>query len=180
MRGRTQRHSAAWSRRPSSTSTPALAEGSGGLCPPGRADYLVAQARAGNPEPGGDGSAEIQVFRLTQKTAELDRDLLRAIDKAIPFPLLFELIHGDLIKLAAAWKRRSEAERTRWVIGDYFETEWLPGETPRVSLPVATNLDALYERLLGPLVERQVSGAGSGAEKDVAEAPEGYADPNAR
>ncbi|MBK5938838.1 DUF4391 domain-containing protein [Halochromatium roseum] len=123
-----------------------------------------------------DAVAEIQVFRIVQKTAVLDRELLRAIDKAIPFPLIFELSHGERIKLAAAWKRPSEADRTRWVIGDYFETEWLPGETLREPLPVATNLGALYERLLSPLVERQVSGAGSGAATGVAEAPEGYAD----
>lgn len=30
--------------------------------------------------------AEIQVFRITARTATLDRDVLRAIDKAIPLP----------------------------------------------------------------------------------------------
>lgn len=123
---------------------------------------------------------EIQVFRIVQKTAVLDRELLRAIDKAIPFPLLFELIHGDRIKLAAAWKRRSDADRTRWVIGDYFETEWLPEETHREPLPVATTLGVLYEALLSPLVERQVSGAGSAAATGVREAPPSYAQLNKR
>jgi hypothetical protein len=122
-----------------------------------------------------DAVTEIQVFRIAQKTTVLDRELLRAIDKAIPFPLIFELSHGGRIKLVAAWKRRSGADRACWVVGDYFEEDWLPEEAPRAPLPVAMNLGALYERLLSPLVERQTVGLVSGAAPGVAEAPQGYA-----
>lgn len=110
----------------------------------------------------------------------LDRELLRAIDKAIPFPLIFELSHAARIQLAAAWKRPSEADRARWVVGDYFESDWLPEDAPREPLPVATTLGALYEALLSPLVERQVSGAGSAAATGVREAPPSYAESNTR
>lgn len=53
---------------------------------------------------------EIQVFRITARTATLDRDILRAIDKAIPFPLIFEVVHGGRVRLAAAYKRPSESQ----------------------------------------------------------------------
>jgi len=99
--------------------------------------------------------AEIQVFRITARTATLDRDVLRAIDKAIPSPLIFELAHGGRVRLSAAHKRPSEADSTRWVVGDYFEDDWLPEDTPREPLPVALNMGALYERLLEPLVAGQ-------------------------
>ncbi|EGV16442.1 DUF4391 domain-containing protein [Thiocapsa marina] len=124
-----------------------------------------------------DAVAEIQIFRIAQKTAVLDRDLLRAIDKAIPFPLIFELSHGSRIKLVAAWKRRSGADRARWVVGDYFEADWLLEKVPRAPLPVAMNLGALYERLLSPLVERQTARLMPGATSGVAEVPQGYANP---
>jgi hypothetical protein len=124
-----------------------------------------------------DAVAEIQVFRIVQKTALLDRELLRAIDKAIPFPLIFELSHAARIQLAAAWKRPSEADRSRWVVGDYFDADWLPEDAPREPLPVATTLGALYERLLSPLVERQTAGVVPGALSAVAEAPQGYTNP---
>lgn len=101
--------------------------------------------------------AEIQVFRITARTATLDRDVLRAIDKAIPFPLIFELVHGNRVKLVAAYKRPSEAASSRWVVGDYFEGDWLPEDASRAPLPVALNLGALYERLLSPLVEGQTA-----------------------
>ncbi|MBS7698981.1 MULTISPECIES: DUF4391 domain-containing protein [unclassified Chelatococcus] len=100
---------------------------------------------------------EIQVFRITARTATLDRDVLRAIDKAIPFPLIFEVVHGGRVRLAAAYKRPSEADSARWVVGDYFEGDWLPGDGPRSPLPVALNMGALYERLLEPLVAGQTA-----------------------
>jgi hypothetical protein len=106
--------------------------------------------------------AEIQVFRITARTATLDRDVLRAIDKAIPFPLIFEVAHGGRVRLAAAYKRQSlnsrgEADSTRWVVGDYFQGDWLPEDAPRTPLPVSLNMGALYERLLDPLVAGQTA-----------------------
>lgn len=101
--------------------------------------------------------SEIQVFRITARTATLDREVLRAIDKAIPFPLIFEVTHGGRVRLAAAYKRPSEADSARWVVGDYFQGEWLSEDAPRVLLPVALNMGALYERLLEPLVTGQTA-----------------------
>jgi len=101
--------------------------------------------------------AEIQVFRITARTATLDDDILRAIDKAIPFPLIFEVAHSGRVRLAAAYKRPSESDSARWVVGTYFQGDWLPEDAPRATLPVALNMGALYERLLEPLVARQMA-----------------------
>jgi hypothetical protein len=101
--------------------------------------------------------AEIQVFRITARTVALDTQVLRAIDRAIPFPLIFEVAHGGRVRLVAAWKRPSEADSARWVVGDYFTGDWLPEAAPRVALPVALNMGALYERLLEPLVAGQTA-----------------------
>ena len=79
--------------------------------------------------------AEIQVFDISLKTRQLDEAVLRAIDKAIPFPLIFELSHGDKHKAMAAYKRPSEADSAKWVISEYFATVgWstpLPGRPYR-------------------------------------------------
>lgn len=107
--------------------------------------------------PGSKSVSEIQVFRVSQRESSLDLDALRAIDRAIPFPLLFELTHGGRIKLAAAYKRPSETDSSKWVLGDYFEGAWQPEGTQRMPLPVALNMGALYELLLSPLVEQQAA-----------------------
>ena len=106
--------------------------------------------------------AEIQVFRITARTASLDPAVLRAIDKAIPFPLIFEVIHGGRVRLAAAYKRQSlnsrgEADSARWVVGDYFLGDWLSEDARRAPLPVVLNMGGLYERLLEPLVAGQTA-----------------------
>jgi len=96
--------------------------------------------------------AEIQVFQVFARTEPLSQGVLRAIDKAIPFPLIFEVIHGGRIKLAAAYKRPNEADNDRWVWGDYFEGEWRSEDSARATFPVALDMGVLYERLLEPLI----------------------------
>lgn len=103
--------------------------------------------------PADTKTSEIQVFRINLKSSHLDHKVLQAIDKAIPFPILFELSYRDQTKLAAAYKRRSESDHTRWVIGRYFESGWQPEDAERGPLPIARNLSALYEQLLSPLVD---------------------------
>jgi hypothetical protein len=106
---------------------------------------------------------EIQIFRLELKPGEfsdaLPVDVLRCIDRAIGFPLMFEItasrVDGrvsDRIRVAATYKRPSEADASKWVIGDYFATDWLPVGTPRSPLPVALDLPRLYEQLLRQLI----------------------------
>ena len=95
---------------------------------------------------------EIQVFTVSLKTGKLDEAILRAIDKAIPYPLMFELTWRGKRKAMAAYKRPSEADSTQWVISEYFETDWAPDDAARTTLPVALNLGTLYERMLTTLM----------------------------
>ena len=50
--------------------------------------------------PARPGVPEIQVFSLQLKTPELHRDVLRCIDGAIPFPIMFELAFEGIAKSA--------------------------------------------------------------------------------
>ncbi|HBP80667.1 MAG TPA: DUF4391 domain-containing protein, partial [Halomonas sp.] len=73
--------------------------------------------------------AEIQVFRISLKGASLDHEVLKAIDRAIPFPLIFELVQSGRVKLVAAYKRPAQnpgstADISHWVLSSYFETDW--------------------------------------------------------
>ncbi|MBU4235996.1 MAG: DUF4391 domain-containing protein [Proteobacteria bacterium] len=95
---------------------------------------------------------EIQIFSIALKDGELKQDVLRCIDQAIPFPILFELRYEKEVKGIAAYKRPSEADGAKWVVSDYFETEWVPGDTPRKRLPLVFDLEALYTNLLTPLM----------------------------
>ncbi len=98
------------------------------------------------------GVAEIQIFDITQKTFEVDEDVLRAIDRAIPLPIIFQLHHEQRTRMVAAFKRPSEADASKWVIDGYFAGSWLPADSPRQALPVALDLQGLYEQLLRSLL----------------------------
>ena len=95
---------------------------------------------------------EIQVFSITLKGDELKPEVLRCIDLAIPFPILFELRFDGKVKPVAAFKRPSEADAGKWVISDYFDSDWTAADTPRKPLPMVFDLETLYGHLLMPLM----------------------------
>lgn len=102
------------------------------------------------------GVAEVQIFGISLKIGKLDEAVLRAIDKAIPFPSIFELTWRGKRKATAAFKRPSEADSAKWVISEYFATDWAPEDEPRVPLPVALDLGTLYERMLTAMMPTPV------------------------
>ena len=59
---------------------------------------------------------EIQVFSITLKANQLDEAVLRCIDKAINFPIFFEISFEDRVKEVAAFKRPSEADPAKWAV----------------------------------------------------------------
>ncbi|WP_027858949.1 DUF4391 domain-containing protein [Marinobacterium jannaschii] len=97
--------------------------------------------------------SEIQIFQVKLKTPRLDHKVLQAIDKAIPFPILFELSYRGQVKLAAAYKRPHETDNSRWALSRYFESAWVSKEAQREPLPMALDLSLLYKLLLSPLVD---------------------------
>jgi len=98
---------------------------------------------------------EIAIFRLILKADTLSPDILTLIDKAIPYPIIFEirdqLQHRQ--RYAAAYKRPSEANSKEWVTSSHTLTDWQPvpdaqSSTPLPPLPPAINLEQLYAAIL--------------------------------
>jgi len=102
--------------------------------------------------PARPGVPEIQIFSIQLKTPELHADVLRCIDGAIPFPIVFELIFDGRTQVVAAYKRPNEADASRRVLSDYFASDWLPMDSERTAMPVALHLGGLYEQLLHHLI----------------------------
>lgn len=102
------------------------------------------------------GVPEIQVFAIQLKTPELHNDVLRCIDGAVPFPIIFELMHGQgaaaKTMAVAAYKRPSESSVESWVCSKYFKSDWEPAPNERMPLPVAIDLSGLYDLLIHSLV----------------------------
>lgn len=102
--------------------------------------------------PAKPGVPEIEIFDITLKTAKLDTAVLKCIDKAIPFPILFQLRFQNRIQVIAAYKRPSDADASQWVVSDYFATAWQAASPTSPALPIALDLRGLYEQLMRPLM----------------------------
>ena len=106
--------------------------------------------------PAKPGIPEIQVLAIQLKTAELHHDVLRCLDRAVQFPIIFEVTQGHgagaRTQVVAAYKRPSEVDSANWVCSDYFESEWMPATSERAPLPFALDLAGLYELLVRQLV----------------------------
>ena len=113
--------------------------------------------------------SEIQVFSVSLRTNKCDEEILRAIDRAIPFPLIFELTWSGKTKVIAAFKRPSEADTAKSVTSAYFGSDWISEHAPRRPLPIAVNLDALYDGLLTALMPDQ-SAHGADIQTRIAQA----------
>lgn len=95
---------------------------------------------------------ELQIFSIQLKTLELSMDVLRCIDGAVQFPIIFELSFDGRTKVIAAYKRPNESDASRWVMSDYFATAWLPSNCERAAMPLALDLGGLYEQALHRLI----------------------------
>ena len=107
--------------------------------------------------PASNEVPELEVITLSLKGETMADDVIAAIDKAIPRPLLFELKRrwgdGEQIRYAAAFKRPSESDATKWVCSGYLFSEWLDSNsTEAIPLPMAINLAELYQQLLAALL----------------------------
>ena len=101
-----------------------------------------------------DGFTEIQVFEITLKEPELDSEVLMAIDKAIPYPILYRLLYGGWVKRVAAYKRPAADSSGKWLTETYFETDWTDDVVSAKPLPVALDMKALYEQMLFAYIDQ--------------------------
>jgi hypothetical protein len=69
------------------------------------------------------------------------------------------LSYNGKYRYAVAYKRPSEADKSKWVLSSYFQSKWIR-ETAKDAkntkeLPVVLNMGALYEALLKDLIPLQ-------------------------
>lgn len=104
--------------------------------------------------PGTSTVPEIQVVTIDVKTDDVDDVVLATLDRAVQFPVLFEIACGEgasaRIRMAAGPPRTAGAT-SRGRTG-YLSTDWRPADAPRVNLPTAIDLSGLYAALLTPLL----------------------------
>lgn len=94
---------------------------------------------------------EIQIFTLVSRVAKLDTEILQFIDKAIPSAIIFEIIYQDKIQVVATYKRQSQANSQKLVLGKYYASEW-QNPSERRDLPLVLDMANLYEFIIEQLL----------------------------
>lgn len=102
--------------------------------------------------PGTATVPEVQVFTIDAKASDVGEPILNAIDKAIPFPIIFEITRQSAgsteVRMVAAHKQLGTGAPK---LSGYYSTGWQPADTTRQPLPTAITLPALYTALLRPM-----------------------------
>ena len=62
--------------------------------------------------------------------------------------MLFNLRFEGRTQAVAAFKRPSDANASQWVVGDYHASAWQADSLTRPGLPMALDLQGLYEQLI--------------------------------
>ncbi len=102
--------------------------------------------------PGSPEVPEIEVLQLDAKSSDISAQVLAAIDKAIPNPVIFEIHREDAagraVRMTAAHNPVGSPTPKP---SAYYSTGWIRGDAPRTALPTAITMTALYSALIGPL-----------------------------
>lgn len=100
----------------------------------------------------GKNVTEIEVFhiRLNQKT--LDENVLKQIDREIPYHILFVLEYDGKYKAVMGYKEAAGSGKAAFKVDRYYQTEWMSEDKLPVHLD-GLNIDTVYENFV-----RQIAG----------------------
>ena len=96
--------------------------------------------------PPGKEVTEIEVFTLALRQPRIDEALLTAIDRAIPYHILYLLTYEGRTQAWISYKETAQANEA-FRVEKYYHTDWQAAE----ELPLAlrgTSLDEVYENLV--------------------------------
>lgn len=95
----------------------------------------------------GKNVTEIEVFHIQLNQETLDENVLKQIDREIPYHILFVLEYHGKYKAMIGYKEAAGSGKASFKVDRYYQTEWL-SET---NLPVhldGLNIDAVYENFV--------------------------------
>ena len=99
----------------------------------------------------GDAVTEIEVFEVKLNTPQLDEAVLRQIDKAIPYHILFVFSFEGKAQAWIGYKEAASGSNA-FKVNRYYHTEWVSENELQFTIS-GLNMDAVYESLV-----RQIAG----------------------
>ena len=109
----------------------------------------------------GEQVTEIEVFEVKLNSPDLDENVLRLIDREIPYHILFLLEYDGKYQAAVGYKEAAGSGKAAFKVDRYYRTEWLAEEELSLHLEGLT-IDAVYENFV-----RQIAGDNLSGGKDT-------------
>ncbi len=107
---------------------------------------------------------EVAILTVDLNNPSRVKRIASFMHKAIPYPLILIFGHGDKVCVGVAEKRINQADKSKLVVVDHWQTEWIAPDKPTTAqagfmdairlqnLP-STNFYALYEAFQARVVE---------------------------
>ena len=94
---------------------------------------------------------EIEVFRITLKNSEVSEKVLKAIDSAIPYPILFLIEKGTARKAVISYKEQSQKDENSAKVDTYFSTGWNDPKLDNIKID-GLDIDAVFSNFVRQIV----------------------------
>ena len=104
---------------------------------------------------------EMEVFRIVLKNHEIPEKVLRTIDSAIPYPILFIIEKDKLKKVAICYKEQGQKNENVAKVDTYFYTEWNDERFQNLKID-GLDIDAVFGNFV-----RQIAGEEFVENKDI-------------
>ena len=109
----------------------------------------------------GEQVMEIEVFEVRLASPDLDENVLRFIDREIPYHILFLLEQNGKYQAVMGYKEAAASGKAAFKVERYYYTEWM-NETELPLHLEGLTLDAIYENLI-----RQIAGNNLGSKENA-------------
>ena len=116
----------------------------------------------------GEQVTEIEVFEVRLNAEDLDENVLRLIDREIPYHILFLLEYDGKYKAVMGYKEAAGSGKAAFKVDRYYHTDWLAEEDLPLHLEGLT-IDAVYENLIRQIAGDRLTGGESTTLKESVE-----------
>jgi len=97
---------------------------------------------------------EIQLFLIELKVKSDLKNILKIIDKAIPYHVIFNLKFENEVKIITSAKHDHQTKSNESVIDCVFKSNWIPVLESKIQINLKESLDALFINFCNQLTGR--------------------------
>ncbi len=116
----------------------------------------------------GEAVQEIQVFEVVLTHKDLSEAVLRQIDKAIPYHILYILLFENQVQAWMAYKEVAAGNKTTFKVNHYYRTDWCSPEDLTLKLD-GLNLDVIYANLVRQIAGDELQATGEDLKTSIAQ-----------